>query len=91
MMYEKFKTQLEISEVVTEEILLRMTNKTYHNGDEVKIGDKTLYGLIVNRIDVGNIDVDMVMLNENHLDLYELDNTPYEVKFPQSLPLIKLK
>ena len=52
MIHEKFKRQLETNKVVTEESLLEMKNKTYYNGDEVKVGDKILFGMVIGEDDV---------------------------------------
>lgn len=56
-MREKFKQQLEKNKTVTEESLLEMENKTYHNGDEVKVGDKILFAMTMELVDEdGNPD-----------------------------------
>lgn len=46
-MREKFKRQIENNNVVTEKSLLEMKNKTYHNGDEIKVGDKILLAMTI--------------------------------------------
>jgi co-chaperonin GroES (HSP10) len=89
MIHEKFKRQLETNKVVTEESLLEMKNKTYHNGDEVKVGDKILFGMIEGEDESGNVNLTMIMLNENQIDLYELNERRQQLD--TFLPIIKLK
>ena len=89
MTREKFKRQLESNKIVTEESLLEMKSKTYHNGDEVKVGDKILFGMIEGQDDDGNVNLTMIMLNENQIDLYELDERRQQSD--TFLPIIKLK
>lgn len=73
MIHEKFKSQLENNKIVTEELLLEMKNKTYHNGDDVKVGDKILFGMTMSENNDGSIDMTLITLNENQIDLYEPD------------------
>ena len=87
-MIEKFKQQLENNKIVTEESLLEMKSKTYHNGDEVKVGDKILFGMIIEKNTDGTSEVEMIMLNENQIDLYEPDQRQLASTY---LPVIKLK
>lgn len=89
MIHEKFKQQLETNKVVTEESLLEMKNKTYHNGDEVRVGDKVLFGMVAGKDNEGNVNLTMIMINENQIDLYESDE-PY-VRNDAYIPLIKMK
>lgn len=53
-MLEQFKVQLENNKVVTEESLLEMKNKTYHNGDDVKVGDKILFAMTMEIVEDGS-------------------------------------
>lgn len=89
MTREKFKRQLESNKIVTEESLLEMKSKTYHNGDEVRVGDKILFGMIEGQDESGNVNLTMIMLNENQIDLYELDERRQQSD--TFLPIIKLK
>jgi hypothetical protein len=73
-MKEKFKAQLDENKTVTEESLALSKNKTYHNGDEVKVGDKPLFGMILDIDDKDNKTLTLIMLNESQIDLYEIDN-----------------
>ena len=65
-----------------------MKTKTYYNGDEVKVGDKILFGMVIGEDESGNINLTMIVLNENQIDLYELDERHPSDTF---LPTIKLK
>ena len=87
-MLEKFKAQLENNKIVTEESLLEMKNKTYHNGDEVKVGDKILFGMVIEENADGTSDKHMIMLNENQIDLYEEHQRQLASTY---LPVIKIK
>jgi hypothetical protein len=89
MTQEKFKRQLENNKIVTEESLLEMKSKTYHNGDEVRVGDKILFGMVLEENINGTIDMHMIMLNENQIDLYELDERRQQLD--TFLPTIKLR
>lgn len=40
------KPQMDKNPVVTEEILNRMQHKQYHSGDDIKVGDHLLFGLL---------------------------------------------
>lgn len=88
-MRERFKAQLEENRVVTEDSLFTMKNKTYHNGDEVKIGDKILFGMTLDEDENHNMNLTMVIINENQLDLYEPDER-HQVN-GNFVPVIKLK
>jgi hypothetical protein len=87
-MREKFKEQLEKNKIVTEESLLEMKSKTYHNGDAIKVGDKILFGMVIEKNATGPTDVHMIMINENQIDLYEPDERQVGTAF---IPAIKLK
>lgn len=88
-MLEKFKAQLEENRVVTEDTLFTMKNKTYHNGDDIKVGDKLLFGMTLDEDESGNKSLTMIIINENQLDLYEPDER-HQVN-GNFVPVIKLK
>ena len=88
-MRERFLQQLEENKTVTEESLALSKNKTYHNGDEVKVGDKPLFGMMLEIDEEDNKQISMIMLNENQIDLYETDDR--HVIADTYLPIIKLK
>ena len=88
-MREKFKQQLEENKTVTEESIANYSkNKTYHNGDEMKVGDKPLFGMLLH-VDGEDKQLELIMLNENQIDLYEIDDR-YAITDTR-IPLIKLK
>ena len=88
-MREKFKQQLEENKMVTEESITNYSkNKTYHNGDEMKVGDKPLFGMLLH-VDGEDKQLELIMLNENQIDLYETDDR-YAIPDTR-MPLIKLK
>lgn len=89
MIHEKFKRQLGNNKIVTKESLLEMKSKTYYNGDEIRVGDKILFGMIEGEDESGNINLTMIMLNENQIDLYELDERRQQLD--TFLPIIKLR
>jgi hypothetical protein len=93
-MREIFLKQLENAKAVTEEQLLKANNKTYYNGEPIKVGDKLLIGFHSEEKGIdenGNsiIELNVIYLNEAQIDLYELDNNEQQIN--QTLPLIKLK
>jgi hypothetical protein len=88
-MREKFAQQLQKNKTVTEESLVLSKNKTYHNGDEVKVGDKPLFGMMLEIDEEDNKQISLIMLNENQIDLYETDDR--HVNADTFVPIIKLK
>lgn len=89
ILLERFKLQLVENKVVTEELLAEMKSKTYHNGDEIKIGDQPLYGMIIYEEEDKSRHLQMIILNLNQIDLYEIDDK-HNIKDTR-LPIIKLK
>jgi hypothetical protein len=88
-MRERFKQQLEDNKIVTIESLEAMTNKTYHNGDAVIVGDKPLFGMTLDIDENENKQLALIMLNENQIDLYESDDR--DTRDVAHIPMIKLK
>lgn len=88
-MREKFTQQLQENKTVTEESLALSKNKTYHNGDEVKVGDKPLFGMVLEIDEEDNKQISLIMLNESQIDLYETDDR--HVIADTFIPIIKLK
>ena len=88
-MREKFNAQLENNKNVTEESLTLMTNKTYYNGDEVKVGDKPLFGAMLEIDEQDNKQISLIMLCEDQIDLYETDDR--DTRDVAHIPMIKLK
>jgi len=88
-MKEKFKYQLEENKIVTIESLEAMTNKTYHNGHAVIVGDKPLFGMMLDIDENENKNLTLIMLCEEQLYLYELDDR--DTRDVAHIPMIKLK
>ena len=88
-MRERFEQQLQKNKTVTEEWLAISKNKTYHNGDEVKVGDKPLFGMMLEIVEEENLNLTLIMLNENQIDLYETDDR--HINADTFVPIIKLK
>jgi hypothetical protein len=88
-MREKFTQQLQENKTVTEESLALSKNKTYHNGDEVKVGDKPLFGMVLEIDEEDNKQISLIMLNESQIDLYETDDR--HIIADTYIPIIKLK
>ncbi len=88
-MKEIFKQQLEDNKVVTIESLEEMTNKTYHNGDAVIVGDKPLFGMTLEIDENGFKLLTLIMLCEAQICLYEADDR--DARTLAHIPLIKLK
>jgi len=73
-----FKEQIEKNVIITEEVLSKLQNKTYHSGKDVKIGDKPLYALLYGkkkRINNERTDLSftLIMINEGDIHLYDAD------------------
>jgi hypothetical protein len=88
-MREKFAQQLEKNKTVTEESFAEMKTKTYHNGDDVKVGDKILFGMILDIDENEQKQISMIMLCEAQIDYYETDDR--HVIADTYLPILKLK
>ena len=89
-MRERFLQQLVENKTVTEESLVEMKNKTYHNGDAVIVGDKPLFGMTIHEDEDKNKVMTLIMLCENQIDLYEMDES-YKKLVETKVPIIKLK
>jgi hypothetical protein len=88
-MKERFQLQLQENKTVTIESLTEMKNKTYHNGDAVIVGDKPLFGMTIHEDDDKNKVMTLIMLCEQQLCLYELDDS-HKINDTR-IPIIKLK
>lgn len=88
-MKELFKSQLTNNQVVTEQNLEKLKKPHYFNGEEIKVGDRYLLALVVNgSVDNPFMAIELVMINENHIDLYEQDT---EYNSNENFPIIKTK
>lgn len=89
-MKELFKQQLEENKRVTEEYLGEMQNKTYHNGEQVKVGDQPLFAMNVEPLK-DSVKLNLIMLSEEHFDEYEI-NDEYKERFNSLvIPVISVK
>ena len=96
-MRETFLKQLENAKEVTEEQLLKANNKTYYNGEPIKVGDKLLIALHAEEKGIGEngnsiIELKVIYLNEAQIDLYEVDDNDINPQLGnRTFPFIKLK
>lgn len=73
-----------------------LTHKTYFNGESLEVGDIPLaamqQGSTVTSSDstVGDISLNLIWVNERHIDLFELDDR-YSNSLEKHMPTIKLK
>ena len=97
MIKELFKKQIEENAIVTEELLQKLNVKQYSNGDDIKVGDKILYALLLNKnpkevmnsTDTTISLVTLIPLKEEHFDLYTYDERMVDKNNP--IPSIFLK
>ena len=86
-----FENQIKKAISLDDDVLALLSNKTYFNCDEQKIGDKVLIALIddENHQEENKIALKVITLKEEHFDLFErYDDYQYS---DNSLPRIKLK
>lgn len=88
-----FELQLATNLTITEEILGRFLIKTYFNGDDIKIGEKVLFGMIfddVIELEDGSAELPIKLeaINERHFDLF---NVYRRGDKQTAIPSIKLK
>ena len=93
-MNKLFEEQLATNKVVTEETLERLQNKSYTNGDPIKIGDQVLYAYREGEPyeDVEHqqgklIPIELITLNESQITQY--DFVPESVNL--QIPVLKNK
>jgi len=66
---DAFKTQLiDEPNIVTIDSLEKLKNKKYYNGDEIRIGDKLLFGLLEEEVSL----LRLISLTERQFDQYEV-------------------
>jgi hypothetical protein len=89
---EYFKEQLEINQPLTNEQVLKMKVKTYHNGTPIKPGDIMLYILIHDTTvndNLGQTSLALNIISKEHIGLYDID-TNFGTHARRS-PIAKLK
>jgi len=106
-MKKLFEHQLDTNKVITEETLGKLKNKTYNNGDEIKVGDKVLYAFLtdVSAESIKPIELTpmtreeppheillkLITLNEDQFNLYTFDDRFQDKPTKDRLPVIRLK
>lgn len=91
-MKELFEKQLNETQPLTEEVLGKLNQKTYFNGEEKRIGDVVLYAMLMGEIvekegEYLELPLKLITLNKKHFDMFEYD----ERYKGNDLPTIKLK
>lgn len=98
-LHNLFKEQLETNSTTTEEMLGNLKNKNYYNGDPIQLGDKVLFGMLIESIEKApegsklpdNISLRLVTLNEKHFELYEEAEMFSDLANSSTIPRIQLK
>jgi hypothetical protein len=90
-MKELFEKQLNRTQPLTEEVLEKLQQKTYFNGEEKQIGDVVLIAMLMGEIiekdnEYSELPLKLITLNERHFDMFEYD----ERYKGNNLPTIKL-
>lgn len=86
-MIELFEKQIKENKIVDEEMISRLINKNYYNGEPIEIGDKILFALMEKKDkNSKEISYDLITLKREHFDFFEVDK-----KMSDSIPYIKLK
>ena len=91
-MKELFEKQLNGTQPLTEEVLEKLQQKRYFNGEEKQIGDVVLLAMLMGEIiekegEYPELPLKLITLNEKHFDMFEYD----ERYKGNDLPTIKLK
>lgn len=91
-MKELFEKQLNGTQPLTEEVLEKLQQKTYFNGEEKQVGDVVLIAMLMGEIiekegECPELPLKLITLNERHFDMFE-----YDERYKRNdLPTIKLK
>lgn len=87
-MREVFRAQIDGANIIDEEILSKLKNQKYFNGDPIKISDKVLFALLEFESDESQIiSLKVIMLNESHFDHFILVDKPKN----GVIPILKIK
>ena len=89
--FDIFKSQLSSNPPVTEDIISRLYNPTYFNGESIKDGDVVLTALQLIESDNKTANVSAINLAERHLDLFESPSFDKDPPKSLAIPTIKLK
>lgn len=91
-MKELFEKQLNGTQPLTEDVLEKLQQKTYFNGEEKQVGEIVLIAMLMGEIiekegEHPELPLKLITLNERHFDLFEYDKR----YVGNDLPTIKLK
>jgi hypothetical protein len=91
-MKELFEKQSNGTQPLTEEVLGKLKQKTYFNGEEKQIGDVVLHAMLMSEIiekedGCAELPLKLITLKEKHFNMFEYD----ERYKGNDLPTIKLK
>jgi len=89
-MEKLFEKQMKENKEVSVEILNKMNNKEYFNGDVIEISDVVLYAMLVGDViekdgEIPELPLKLIQLNKKHFHLFEKE------KFQDEIPKLKLK
>lgn len=90
---ELFEKQLIDAHQLTEEVLGKLKQKTYFNGEEKQVGDVVLYAMLIDEIvkkngEYSDLSFKLITLNERHFDMFEFVD---QYNYRSVIPSIKLK
>jgi len=95
-MRELFEDQLNQNTPITEDSLVKLNNKTYFNGESIKVGEVILFAMLVGDViekenEVNELPADLIKLNEKHFDQFTYDERLQQRHGEEFLPIIQLK
>ena len=95
-MKKLFEKQLNdnINKPLTESILEKINHKIYFNGENLEVGDIVLWAILVgdvieNEGECNELPINIINLNERHLNLFESYHPYNDEKYLPSIKLIK--
>ena len=91
-MKELFEKQLNGTQPLTEEVLGKLQQKEYFNGDKKEVGDIVLHAMLMCDVvekegEISELPLKLITLNERHFNLFEYD----ERYVANEIPTIKLR
>lgn len=86
-MKELFEKQLNETQPLTEDVLGKLQEKTYFNGEEKQIGDVVLFAMLMGNIieeegKYPKLPLSLITLNESHFDLFTHDKRYHKNEIP---------